>query len=211
MMESSGAMDRKIQLRSLILTPLGPTSSSPSPVPSWRCCTHSNHALSISGAPPFQISPQSRSLTSSSLSQMSRFGQGWLPRFRVLVTFTGQKIHAQTGCFSSKVCRPLVVVVRTTSTFARQRTRRSWTFAIGFAGVLPMPLDMRRSNARLPNASYPTERVTPRRRASLFSRCSRRLQLMDVVLPNNSLQRTRRERRRCNPRVPCAGSLSLGH
>jgi hypothetical protein len=26
----------------------------------------------------------------------------------------------------------------------------------------------------------------------------------------NALQRTRRERRGCNPRVPCAGSLSLG-
>ncbi|MDB6027086.1 MAG: hypothetical protein JWM68_3309 [Verrucomicrobiales bacterium] len=29
--------------------------------------------------------------------------------------------------------------------------------------------------------------------------------------PNHALQRTRRERRGCNPRVPCPGSLSLGH
>jgi hypothetical protein len=185
-MESSGAMQWKIQSRLLILTPLGQTSSSPSPVPSWKCCTHSNHALSISGAPPFQISPRSRSLTSSSWSQMSRFGHCWSPRFRVSVTFTGQKIHAQTGCFSSKVCRLLAVVVRTTSTFARRRTRRSWTFAIGFAGVLPMPLDMRRSNVSLPNASNPTGRLTLRRRASLFSRYLRRLQLMDIVLPKQS-------------------------
>jgi hypothetical protein len=28
--------------------------------------------------------------------------------------------------------------------------------------------------------------------------------------PNQTLQRTRRERRGCNPRVLCAGSLSLG-
>src|SRR5678816_650426 len=28
--------------------------------------------------------------------------------------------------------------------------------------------------------------------------------------PNHALQRTRRERRGCNPCVPCAGSLSLG-
>ena len=28
--------------------------------------------------------------------------------------------------------------------------------------------------------------------------------------PNHALQRTRRERRRCNRCVPCAGSLSLG-
>ena len=29
------------------------------------------------------------------------------------------------------------------------------------------------------------------------------------MTPNHTLQRTRRERRGCNPRVPCAGSLSL--
>ena len=30
------------------------------------------------------------------------------------------------------------------------------------------------------------------------------------MTPNHALQRTRRERRGCNHRVPCAGSLSLG-
>ena len=30
-----------------------------------------------------------------------------------------------------------------------------------------------------------------------------------AMQPNKALQLTRRERRRCNPRVSCAGSLSL--
>jgi len=32
----------------------------------------------------------------------------------------------------------------------------------------------------------------------------------ETVPPNHALQRTRRERRGCNRRLPCAGSLSLG-
>ena len=184
-MGSSGAMQRKIQSRSLSLTRLGPTSSSPSRVPSRRCCGHSNRVLNISEARPFQISLRSRLLTSSSFSKMSRFGLAWSPRFRVLVTSTGPRIPAQTGCFSSKVCRPLVVVVRITSMFARQRTSQSWTSAIGFARIQPMLPGMRRSNANLPNASLPTEKLTLRRRESLFSRYPCKLKRMDRVPPKS--------------------------
>ena len=34
--------------------------------------------------------------------------------------------------------------------------------------------------------------------------------MSNEMTANHALQRTRRERRGCNPRVPCAGSLSLG-
>jgi hypothetical protein len=45
-------------------------------------------------------------------------------------------------------------------------------------------------------------------RASLFHRSF--VLVTQMMSPNHALQRTRRERRGCNRRVPCAGSLSLG-
>ena len=210
-MDSNGAMQPKIQSRLLIPTRLGPTNSSPSPVPSRRYYGQSNHALSISEARPFQISPRNRLLTSLSFLAMSRFGLNWSPRLRVLVTSTGPRIRAQIECSSSKACRLLVVVVRITSTFAHQRTLRSWASAIGFAGIQPMLLDMRRSNANLPNASIPTVRLTLRRRASLFSRFSRKLKRAAEGC-RSPRRFARHEAHETTPRVlECSSPLELSH
>ena len=65
-----------------------------------------------------------------------------VPRFRVSTTFTGQKIRAKTGCFSSRACRLLVAVVRIMSISARQRMWRNWSSATGFASTQPMLPDM---------------------------------------------------------------------